>query len=308
MPDLNLSAIRETRNLKFGHGRGHGHGITIKTRARKIMFHTVVSPILEMRKSPQGDTEVVSQALFSEEIKILEEKGEWTKISTTIDNYEGWAKRAGIGSKNAPYLEQENYTLLTTDRLSAHLYAVPDTVYGPMLTLPFESKLLCPNFIDSRWLSVELPDGSQAFVQSGDVSIGNKQLKMPEIEAFSQRFLGLPYTWGGRSSFGYDCSGFVQMLYRQMGIFLPRDAKDQFLFSELTDCSLSSLNLGDLIFFGFAPDQIRHVGLSLGENRFIHTSAVTENQPYLRISSLNDPAWNGTGYYPFLAGKRCLAH
>lgn len=282
--------------------------LSLLSLKKRFMFHTIISPTLEMRKFPKGDAEVVSQALFSEEVHILEEEGEWAKIATTIDKYQGWARRKGIGSRTTtPYAERANYTLLSVNRLSAHLYGVPDTIYGPILTLPFESRLLCPDFTsdESRWLPVVLPDGNHAFVQRGDIVKGVTKLRIHELDRFSQRFLGLPYTWGGRSSFGYDCSGFVQMLYRQMGIFLPRDAKDQFLFPVLDECSPSSMKLGDLVFFGFSPDEIRHVGLSLGEGKFIHTSSVTENQPYLRISSLNDPAWNGKGHYPYLAG-RCL--
>ncbi|MCH9717001.1 MAG: C40 family peptidase, partial [Gammaproteobacteria bacterium] len=48
-----------------------------------------------------------------------------------------------------------------------------------------------------------------------------------EMIFLSQKFLGCPYTWGGRSSFGFDCSGFVQMLYKEMGICLPRDSGPQ---------------------------------------------------------------------------------
>jgi gamma-D-glutamyl-L-lysine dipeptidyl-peptidase len=272
------------------------------------MFHIIIDPTVEMRKDPQSNSEVVSQALFSEEITILEEKGNWVKIATAIDGYEGWAKKQGIHSRNTPYSGN-----VSVNRLAAHVYGTADTIYGPILTLPFESRLLCLNVADddSRWLTVELPDGRQAFIQRGDVSQEIAKLEIAETPAFSHRFLGLPYTWGGRSSFGYDCSGFVQMLYRQMGILLPRDAKDQYLFSRFEDCPVSDLTLGDLIFFGFSPHQIKHVGFFLGEGRFIHTSASTENQPYLRVSSIHDPAWNGYGHYPFFNGKRkkeYLAH
>lgn len=270
------------------------------------MFYTIIVPTLEMRQFPQSGSEVVSQALFSEEIKVLEEEGEWVKIKTAVDDYDGWVKREGICSRTSPYTANDKQKLLMVNRLSAHLYDHPDTIYGPVLTLPFESRLLCPNFIedDSRWLSVELPDAHTLYIQRGDIAIDVPKLNINEISAFSQLFLGLPYTWGGRSSFGYDCSGFVQMLYRQMGIFLPRDAKDQFVFSGFNDSPVTALELGDLVFFGFSKDQIKHVGLSLDEGRFIHTSSVTENKPYLRISHINDPAWNSTGYYPFLAARK----
>lgn len=269
------------------------------------MFHTIIVPTLEMRKFPQSNSEVVSQAVFSEEIDILETERGWARIKTLVDGYTGWAKREGIGSRTTPYLESDKHQLLMVNRLSAHLYSCPDTIYGPVLTLPFESRLIGLDFINdnSRWLQVELPDARKLHIQRGDVEIGIPKFDINGICTFSQSFLGLPYTWGGRSSFGYDCSGFVQMLYRQMGIFLPRDSKDQFVHSDFEDCPVAKLELGDLIFFGFSKDQISHVGLSLGEGKFIHTSSVTENKPFLRISHISDPAWSGAGYYPFSAGR-----
>jgi hypothetical protein len=50
---------------------------------------------------------------------------------------------------------------------------------------------------------------------------------LEETLAFSKNFIGLPYTWGGTSSYGVDCSGFVQMLFKEMGVLLPRNSRDQ---------------------------------------------------------------------------------
>ncbi|MCP5492677.1 MAG: C40 family peptidase [Chlamydiales bacterium] len=90
---------------------------------------------------------------------------------------------------------------------------------------------------------------------------------------FSQKFLGLLYIWGGRSSFGYDCSGFVQMLYSQIGIKLQRDAKQQILDSRLQSIKIDELKLGDLIFFGKSDQRIMHVGMYIGNEQFIHATA-----------------------------------
>jgi len=75
----------------------------------------------------------------------------------------------------------------------------------------------------------------------GDVSLapsGTPRVwTIPELIALSQRFLGLPYTWGGTSSFGYDCSGFTQMLCRRGGVLIPRDADVQAAWSGMTAVS-----------------------------------------------------------------------
>lgn len=269
-------------------------------------FHYIISPILEMRSSPDYCSEVISQALFSERILILEEQKDWLKIQTVMDHYCGWVKKEGICSRETSYVSETFATPIMTKRLSAHLYDYPDTIYGPLLTLPFESRLAAVEFKEdhSRWVLIHLPDSRKAYIQRGDIAPLLPLIDKEEIGKFSLSFLGLPYTWGGRSSFGYDCSGFVQMLYRRMGIFLPRDSQDQFIFQGFSDCPVDALTPGDLIFFGFAKDAIKHVGLALGDGKFIHTSAVTENMPYIRISHIDDFAWNGSGYYPFSFGRK----
>lgn len=276
-------------------------------------FHYVIAPALEMRQKPSDLSEVVSQGIFSEEVCILEESGGWLHIQTKVDGYSGWVKKEGVYTRSTPFASPSQKKMKIS-RPAAHLYTQPDTAYGPVLTLPFESLLevIDPDTAvqdgnSSRWLSVYLPDQRKLYVQRGDLAPDRGPMDSDEICRLSHAFLGLPYTWGGRSSFGYDCSGFVQMLYRQMGIFLPRDSKDQYLCSQLIKCPVEDLRAGDLIFFGFSQEQIRHVGLALGVGRFIHTSAVTENKPYLRISDIEDPAWGGSGYYPFIAGKRLKA-
>ena len=126
-----------------------------------------------------------------------------------------------------------------------------------------------------------------------------------EMCAFSQNFLGLPYTWGGRSSFGYDCSGFVQMLYRQMGIFLPRDSKDQCHWSGFREILEGEIDSGDLIFFGSGINKITHVGMYLEKGKFIHAT-VAENMPYIRTSSIESVEWrnDGKGRFPFQTIRR----
>ncbi len=207
----------------------------------------------------------------------------------TPDGYQGWVREGS-------FVERTEYsTNLEVGRLSAHLYAEADTEYGPIMTLPFGSRLMRVD-TDSRWHRVILPDGREAFIQRGDVEGGAFDLK-----AFCQKFLGLPYTWGGRSSFGYDCSGFVQMLYGRLGKSIPRDARQQIVCGR----PVEELQLGDLIFWGKSENEIKHVGMFLEGESFIHSS-VRENKPYLRVSLLTDFEWSGRkeAYYPFRTARR----
>ncbi|MBS4168332.1 SH3 domain-containing C40 family peptidase [Parachlamydia sp. AcF125] len=270
------------------------------------LFYYINSPVIEMREQPNQESEIVSQAYFAEGIKVLEEAHDWIKIETTVDHYKGWIKKGSLCQRQDSFLSNSSTTFAKVNRCAAHLYSVQDTVYGPILTLPFESKLevLEPKEeSNSRWIKVSLVDGREGYIQRGDVAVNPTFVGREQMCNLSLQFLGLPYTWGGRSSFGYDCSGFVQMLYRQMGIYLPRDTKDQINWKGLTAISVEELSPGDLIFFGLAEDKIRHVGLYLGNNQFIHAT-VAENLPYIRISKLSDPEWNGSGRFIYRAARK----
>lgn len=256
------------------------------------MFYLICKSIAEMREGPSVSSKVVSQALFGEEVGIGEKVGGWIRISTP-DHYIGWVQKEALLVRQTPYPKD-----LEISRLSAHVYHVPDTEYGPILTLPFGVHLQALPFNDPRWIKVALVSGEEGYVQKGDVLVEKK-----DIVSFIKQFIGLPYTWGGRSSFGYDCSGFVQMVCKRIGLHLPRDAREQILDARLKEVSIEETKLGDLVFWGISEKKIGHVGIALGQGEFIHTSS-KENLPFLRISKLSDPEWSGAGTYSYRVAKR----
>jgi len=267
-----------------------------------LFVQTVAVPVATMREKPENNATVASQAIFSETVQLLEEQGEWVKIETVADHYQGWTKKEAL---SAP--EAYNPHVVVT-RKAAHLYNVLDTELGPILTLPFESRLEVveePPQGDRRWLKVKLPDATFGYIQRGDTAPQLKKLNREEVCDFSMRFLDLPYTWGGKSSFGYDCSGFVQMLYRQMGISLPRDSKDQIHWEGFCPVEIENLKRGDLIFWGKSEQKINHVGMYLGDGKFIHTIASVEKMPYLRVSRLTDSFWDAkpTNYHAYRTAR-----
>jgi cell wall-associated NlpC family hydrolase len=174
--------------------------------------------------------------------------------------------------------------------LFAHVYREPDVAaHAPMLTVPFETRLEMAAEGQGRWRQARLPDGRPGWVQAGDLTFDATPFSTAQMLALSRRFLGLPYTWGGTSSFGYDCSGFVQMLERRRGVMLPRDAQPQADWSGLKPVSRTDLEPGDLLYFGGSPQRITHTGMYLGEGQFI--SATTYQAPVVRIDRLDDPHW-----------------
>ena len=249
--------------------------------------------VTNMHTTPDEMSEVDSQAIYATEVVILEKTTHWIKVRTP-DLYSGWVLEAHIEKRKEYY--PSTPTIAKVKTLFAHVYWVNDTSpHPPMLTLCFESYvevLSSSQELENRWIQVRLLDGQLGWMQKGDLSFDPKLLSLHEMLVLSRQFMGLPYTWGGASSFGFDCSGFVQMLYRQMGIILHRNSKDQVNTKGAFSVPISELLPGDLVFFGPTRDKINHVGLYLEEGNFIHTKAnILSGSPVVQVSNLNSPTW-----------------
>lgn len=110
------------------------------------LFHFVNAPFVTMRESPVEKSEVVSQAYFSEEVRILEERADYIKIETAVDSYPRWIKTDQLCQREALL----SYPAKVS-RCMAHLYITTDTIYGPILTLPIDSTLEVLEQIAPRW-------------------------------------------------------------------------------------------------------------------------------------------------------------
>jgi hypothetical protein len=271
-----------------------------------VPFFYVNAPVVDMREMPSHDAEIVSQAIFAEEVFVEKSVGAWVYIYTP-DGYSGWVLSDGLTERTSLY---KGDVIVT--RLLAHLYGAEDTTRGPIKSLPYGVPLTVLDAASARWLKVALPDGAEGYIQKGNVAAYSPVLSKEELIEWSRQFLGLPYTWGGRSSFGYDCSGFVQICYRQLGISLQRDARQQINDPRFKAISIDKLEAGDLVFFGKSPEKITHVGLYVGNNQFIHavTALAAELKPWLRISNLSDLTWSGhpESCVPYRAFRQLITH
>jgi cell wall-associated NlpC family hydrolase len=257
--------------------------------------YVVIKPVANMYRQPSIASDVVSQAIYATNVSRLKTKRGWANIKTA-DNYTGWIQLSNLQKlKGQPYAA--NGSVVRVSQLSANIYREPDvTAHAPLLTLPWESRLevlpgkhMGKDEDGGRWLEVRLPDGSQGFVQIGDVSSDFTPLTVDQMIAVAKKFLGVTYTWGGTSDFGFDCSGFTQMLMRQRGIIMPRDADLQAAWNGVTPVERKDLQPGDLLFFGSASDHITHTGMYIGNGEFIHDT--THDHPGVQISVLNDKPW-----------------
>ena len=254
--------------------------------------YVVIVPVADMYSKADENSDVVSQAILGSNVKSVEAASGWFKIQTD-DDYTGWVPQDKIRALPSG----DGYALagkrVQVSSLLANLYRETDvTAHRPVMTVPFETQLEVvaeDKGDDEGWLQVRLPDDRTAWIQFGDVMADVPKLTIPEAIALGQRFIGITYTWGGRSSFGYDCSGFTQMLMRHRGIIMPRDADLQAAWTGVMEIERKYLRPGDLLFFGSSPQHITHTGMFIGHGKFIHDT--TNGHPGVQISRLSDQPW-----------------
>jgi hypothetical protein len=252
----------------------------------------VVVPVANMYSAPSDTSDVVSQAIYASNVVLVTARGEWSKIQTP-DNYKGWTPSRYLRLVQAGDGYATSGRIVQVESLFANVYREADvTRHKPVITIPFECRLEVAgegSGGSEGWLKVRLPDKQTAWIQASDVTYELKPLTIPESIELAKRFVGLPYLWGGRSSFGFDCSGFTQMLMRVRGINMPRDADRQAAWKGVVAVDRQDLRAGDLLFFGSAPDKITHTGMYIGDGRFIQDT--TNGHPVVQISRLDDPPW-----------------
>ena len=253
----------------------------------------VTTSVANLYSSPSEDADVVSQAIFGTNVVPLEERDNWVKVRTP-DEYTGWILRAALqplGPDGHPYASAGR--VAQVQNLAANVYREPSvTKHQPVLTVPFETRLEViaePADQDGRWLQVVLPDDRKAWIQRGDVTFDVSPLTIKQTLALAKHFQGVTYLWGGTSSFGYDCSGFTQMLIRRRGAVIPRDADMQAAWKGFVPVKQNKPKPGDLLFFGSSPDHITHSGMYIGGGKFIHDTP--RGHPGVQISRLADRPW-----------------
>ncbi len=123
-----------------------------------------------------------------------------------------------------------------------------------------------------------------------------KPPKGKDIVATAQKYKGVPYKYGGASSKGFDCSGFVMFVYNEHGKKLPRSADKQYETGKAV--KPKDLAPGDLVFFTTTEKGASHVGIFVGDGKFIHASS----SKGVIVSALGDIYWKPR----YLGARRIL--
>lgn len=114
----------------------------------------------------------------------------------------------------------------------------------------------------------------------------NKKLLQAGIASTAEKYIGVPYRWGGQTPAGFDCSGFSEYIFAQNGLTLPRMSAAQ--YSSGLPIAKSSLEVGDLVFFSTYKPGPSHLGIYMGNGQFIHASSSRG----VMISSLANSYWS----------------
>lgn len=266
--------------------------------------------VCNVRLTPDYDAVMDSQALLGTPVHILQrsEKNDWPEIQSP-DDYTGWVHKDAITPLSyeayhawnaAPKVIVTAHMGVVLDRPSSRGATVSDVVGGDRLKDLGRS---------GRYYRVGFPDGRIGYLHR---SLGKpeaawrKELRSEpsDIIATALTMNGFPYVWAGMSSHGMDCSGFVRTVLFMHDIIIPRNASQQAKVGERI-YGLDDLQPGDLVFFGrkdAAAPKVSHVGLYIGEGRFIHSLGLVKIGSFLPEDPLYD-AYN-TGRYLF--GGRVL--
>jgi hypothetical protein len=220
-------------------------------------------------------------------LKVLDYKNNWYRVQTP-ELYIGWMDAAGLHTFSAKEMgEWKNSKRYMFNRITGIVYDSPGKKGGVVSDIVLGDLFEVEESV-RRFLKIKLPDGRTGYVRKSDcISFdewSNSEPDFQSIFSVAREMMGFPYLWGGTSSKGIDCSGFMKLVFYSQGIILARDASQQARYGESVDLtSRNNLQPGDLLFFGRTAQRIAHVGIYTGNGDFIHSSG------RVHISSI-DPA------------------
>jgi len=232
-----------------------------------MLYFIINTAVANIYREPSHDSTVTTQALLGESCRILDYKDDWLLIKQW-DGYEGWIYYFyGIVSKveYEPTLVLQDIfgTVISPDNEKniSHL------VYG--CNVQAEKKI-------QIGYNVVLPDGRIGF-SNNNFSNNIEKISRKKIVKLASRFLGMPYLWGGKTPYGFDCSGLVQTIFRANGIELPRDSNKQAEFFTNYKIDEKNIESGDLLFFG-ENNEVTHVAISTGGLNFINSRGFVQEE------------------------------
>jgi cell wall-associated NlpC family hydrolase len=216
-----------------------------------------------LRSGPSHRAEMLSQVLFGEKYRILDQAGHWTKVETCFDNYSGWLdmdhlQQSEDSNGNTGLVLNKSLLCFRNDKTRMVLEAGCE-IYNP----DFANK----TFSVGHNIYNTVNEFSDNYITTKD-SLTDTALK----------FINSPYIWGGRIPSGIDCSGFCQLVYKIHGLKIPRDSCQQAEAGKVVSF-IDETKPGDLLFFDDDMGRISHVGMLFSGRLIIHASGRVRIDP-----------------------------
>ncbi len=262
-------------------------------------------PVMGIHVKPDATSSYDSQRVYGHEVTVHEKvNAQWLRVES-LDGIIGYAREQDLVPDNPLWRLSSNRQRVRV--LTGCVYPKPDFMTQTIIRLPYNAYV---NVIGEQedavgwlWLKVQLIDGTIGWMVLHDVEC-LRLLSKEEVIARSCMFLGLPYIWGGASSHGFDCSGFVQTLVSQMGFAMLRNSREQASDPQLLTVEYDDMQPGDCIYFGKA--RINHVALCLAPGKIIHAAGIASELTVM-ISDIDHQVLNFHPVLRFRGARRVPA-
>ena len=217
----------------------------------------VIEPQAPLRGEPRHDAPLLTEALKGERVTVYETNAEgWAWGQLAADRYVGWLSANALAPPGAPPMHK-------VVALRTLVFPGPSIKLAPLEALPFGARV-----------ALARREERMAVTQSGGylpaVHLAPIDVYEMDFVAVAERFLGVPYLWGGKTVLGLDCSGLLQIALSACGIVCPRDSdmQEEALGSPVAAAAdRSDLQRGDLLFW------TGHVAIVRDRATFLHANA-----------------------------------
>jgi hypothetical protein len=229
----------------------------------KITHGIIHLSVVPGRAEPSHRSEQVTQLLFGECFKILRSENDWHWIKNNFDAYECWIDDIQCkGLSEDQFDEIIRKPIWVVNEPFAKIRK-ENAEHGQNISIGAQ----LPFFNENKF---RLLDSNFSFWGSA-IEMQHVQINPELIVSTAESLLHACYQWGGRSPFGIDCSGFTQLVFKCLGIKLPRDAYQQ-ADAGYTVHFMAEARTGDLVFFDNEEGRITHVGIVHRSGSIIHAS------------------------------------